>query len=157
MGYSKEHILFAYSNVSKSLPHKEMSSLWPAVLCRLRETEVYGSCLESQNTSREDPPALSTIYKPRVGNNHFLNACGWKKFRHRRIVTMFWWILFQCPGHVDLSTSENRLMISANDGASYIMKSRNLTDSSQIDFSMRACSSSVSVLCAVLNLFDDND
>lgn len=67
MGYSKEHILIAYSDVSKSMPNKEIPSLWPAVLCRLRENEVYGLHSESQNILREEPPALSNIYKPKDG------------------------------------------------------------------------------------------
>lgn len=43
MGYSKEHITSAFTEVSRSHPNKDASSLWPAVLCHLREEQVYGS------------------------------------------------------------------------------------------------------------------
>ncbi|KAG6630328.1 hypothetical protein CIPAW_13G010200 [Carya illinoinensis] len=42
MGYSKDQVLSAFTEVSKSSQTKEISSLWPAVLCRLREDQVYG-------------------------------------------------------------------------------------------------------------------
>lgn len=50
MGYSKEHIIGAFTEVSKSHPNKDVSSLWPAVLCHLREEQVYGSQPESQSS-----------------------------------------------------------------------------------------------------------
>ncbi|KAG4989058.1 hypothetical protein JHK85_032041 [Glycine max] len=50
MGYSKEHIIGAFTEVSKSHPNKDVSSLWPAVLCHLREEQVYGSQPESQRS-----------------------------------------------------------------------------------------------------------
>lgn len=48
MGYSKEQIISAFKEVSRSHPNKDVSSLWPAVLCQLREEQVYGSQPESQ-------------------------------------------------------------------------------------------------------------
>ncbi|KAM7263382.1 hypothetical protein ACFE04_001065 [Oxalis oulophora] len=42
MGYSKDQIIHAYNDVLGTSKTKEVSSLWPAVLCRLREEEVYG-------------------------------------------------------------------------------------------------------------------
>ncbi|KAJ1409037.1 Winged helix-like DNA-binding domain superfamily [Sesbania bispinosa] len=48
MGYSKEQIVSAFTDVSRSHPNKDVSSLWPAVLCHLREEQVYGSQPESQ-------------------------------------------------------------------------------------------------------------
>lgn len=48
MGYSKEHITSAFTEVSRSHPNKDVSSLWPAVLCHLREEQVYGAQPESQ-------------------------------------------------------------------------------------------------------------
>ncbi|KAK8258836.1 hypothetical protein V6Z12_D13G016300 [Gossypium hirsutum] len=42
MGYSKEQVLSAFAEVSETSKNKEISSLWPAVLCRLREDQVYG-------------------------------------------------------------------------------------------------------------------
>ncbi|XP_045819750.1 crossover junction endonuclease MUS81 isoform X1 [Trifolium pratense] len=48
MGYSKEQIITAFEDVSRSHPSKDISSLWPAVLCQLREEQVYGSQPESR-------------------------------------------------------------------------------------------------------------
>ncbi|KAK2440171.1 Restriction endonuclease, type II superfamily protein [Trifolium repens] len=48
MGYSKEQIITAFEDVSRSHPNKDVSSLWPAVLCQLREEQVYGSQPESR-------------------------------------------------------------------------------------------------------------
>ncbi|KAK4841777.1 hypothetical protein QYF36_010280 [Acer negundo] len=59
MGYSKEQVLHAFNEVSETSQNKEISSLWPAVLCRLREDQVYGSYPSSQNL-REDFRAAST-------------------------------------------------------------------------------------------------
>ncbi|TYH32805.1 hypothetical protein ES332_D13G015400v1 [Gossypium tomentosum] len=42
MGYSKEQVLSVFAEVSETSKNKEISSLWPAVLCRLREDQVYG-------------------------------------------------------------------------------------------------------------------
>ncbi|KAL9247745.1 hypothetical protein vseg_021145 [Gypsophila vaccaria] len=42
LGYSKEQVLHAWTEVSVSSSNEEMSKLWLAVLCRLREDEVYG-------------------------------------------------------------------------------------------------------------------
>lgn len=48
MGYSKEQVISAFENESNRHPNKDVSSLWPAVLCHLREEQVYGSLPESQ-------------------------------------------------------------------------------------------------------------
>ncbi|OMO75886.1 hypothetical protein COLO4_25841 [Corchorus olitorius] len=42
MGYSKDQVLRAFAKVSETSKNKEISSLWPAVLCYLREEVVYG-------------------------------------------------------------------------------------------------------------------
>ncbi|XP_011655894.1 crossover junction endonuclease MUS81 isoform X2 [Cucumis sativus] len=42
MGYSKHQVINSFKEVSKDNPNKDISSLWPAVLCRLREDLVYG-------------------------------------------------------------------------------------------------------------------
>lgn len=74
MGYSKEQILLAFSDVQKSSPNKNMSSLWPAVLCRLREAEVYGSSSDCQNKLRCDSRSrpLPTNSYTRDGNIHYI-------------------------------------------------------------------------------------
>lgn len=46
MGYSKHQVINSFKEVSKDNPNKDTSSLWPAVLCRLREDLVYGLLLE---------------------------------------------------------------------------------------------------------------
>ncbi|KAL9424329.1 hypothetical protein AB3S75_036253 [Citrus x aurantiifolia] len=58
MGYSKEQVLRAFGEVSETSQHKEISSLWPAVLCRLREDEVYALHSELHGV-REDYDAAS--------------------------------------------------------------------------------------------------
>lgn len=52
MGYSKDQVHSAFSEVLKS-SEKEISSLWPAVLCRLREDQVYGLCSASQSVGED--------------------------------------------------------------------------------------------------------
>ncbi|KAK8620868.1 hypothetical protein V6N13_067329 [Hibiscus sabdariffa] len=42
MGYSNEQVLSAFDEVSATSKNKDISSLLPAVLCRLREDQVYG-------------------------------------------------------------------------------------------------------------------
>ncbi|XP_075474870.1 LOW QUALITY PROTEIN: crossover junction endonuclease MUS81-like [Primulina tabacum] len=42
MGFSQQQIIRAYSEVTETSQTKEISSLWPSVLCRLREDEIYG-------------------------------------------------------------------------------------------------------------------
>lgn len=42
MGFSKEQITLAFSKVSETSQGKDISSLWPTVLCQLREDQVYG-------------------------------------------------------------------------------------------------------------------
>lgn len=41
LGYTKDQILKAFVEVSKSSPNEDLSSLWPAVLCYLREVQIY--------------------------------------------------------------------------------------------------------------------
>ncbi|KAJ6944525.1 crossover junction endonuclease MUS81 isoform X2 [Populus alba x Populus x berolinensis] len=59
MGYSKEKVLHAFSEVSETSQYKEISSLWPAVLCHLREDLIYGVHSEPQ-TLTEDFRSTST-------------------------------------------------------------------------------------------------
>ncbi|KAM1941581.1 hypothetical protein ACFX13_029141 [Malus domestica] len=60
MGYSREQIVQAFTEVSETSNDKEMSSLWPSVLCRLREDEVYGLHLKSQSLREDLCPASVT-------------------------------------------------------------------------------------------------
>lgn len=59
MGYSKEKVLLAFSEVSETSQYKEISLLWPAVLCHLREDLIYGVHSEPQ-TLTEDFRSTST-------------------------------------------------------------------------------------------------
>ncbi|KAJ9179593.1 hypothetical protein P3X46_011364 [Hevea brasiliensis] len=61
MGYTKEQVLHAVTEVSETSQNKEISLLWPAVLCRLREDQVYGLHSEPQ-TLRKDCQAKSTAH-----------------------------------------------------------------------------------------------
>lgn len=67
MGYSKEKVLQAFSEVSETSQHKEILSLWPAVLCRLREDEVYALHSELHSV-REDYNAVSRTCISTNGN-----------------------------------------------------------------------------------------
>ncbi|KAK6928839.1 ERCC4 domain [Dillenia turbinata] len=60
MGYSAEQILRAVVEVSKSHQNKDISSLWPAVLCCLRENQIYGLNSRSQTTLRQEHHATPT-------------------------------------------------------------------------------------------------
>ncbi|XP_050234243.1 crossover junction endonuclease MUS81 isoform X2 [Mercurialis annua] len=61
MGYSKEQVLHAFAEVSKeTAPNKDISSLWPSVLCRLREDEVYGLHSESQSFRKHSQLTTTT-------------------------------------------------------------------------------------------------
>ncbi|XP_011042136.1 PREDICTED: crossover junction endonuclease MUS81 isoform X2 [Populus euphratica] len=62
MGYSKEKVLLAFTEVSETSQYKEISSLWPAVLCHLREDLIYGVHSEPQ-TLTEDLQSTSTACK----------------------------------------------------------------------------------------------
>ncbi|XP_062115628.1 crossover junction endonuclease MUS81 [Humulus lupulus] len=59
MGYPKERILWAFSEVLKTSNNEESYSLWLPVLCHLRESEVYGHS-ESQTAREECPRRTST-------------------------------------------------------------------------------------------------
>lgn len=68
MGYTKEQTLCAFAEVSETSQNKEIASLWPEVLCHLREEQVYNLPLESQKSQKEDFLALSYTSKSRDGN-----------------------------------------------------------------------------------------
>ncbi|KAG2671753.1 hypothetical protein I3760_13G010000 [Carya illinoinensis] len=83
MGYSKDQVLSAFTEVSKSSQTKEISSLWPAVLCRLREDQVYGHRhvvgSESRLTdhSQDDGGHMPELYSNNTApNSSTLRACS---------------------------------------------------------------------------------
>ncbi|WCJ39011.1 Crossover junction endonuclease MUS81 [Euphorbia peplus] len=68
MGYSKEKVLRAYAEVSDASQNKEISSLWMAVLCRLKEDQVYGEDSEPEDlTARKDRQSTSAAGISRQG------------------------------------------------------------------------------------------
>ncbi|GMY22616.1 crossover junction endonuclease mus81 [Fagus crenata] len=80
MGYSKEQVLAAFAEVSES-SQKEISSLWPAVLCRLREDQVYGLHSVSQ-TAREDCHAMSNTFTNSSGQGDVVSEGRLKDSSH---------------------------------------------------------------------------
>ncbi|XP_065865304.1 crossover junction endonuclease MUS81 [Euphorbia lathyris] len=66
MGYSKEKVLSAFAEVSDTSPNKEISSLWMAVLCRLKEDQVYGDHLEPQDRRKDRQSSDDAICKETV-------------------------------------------------------------------------------------------
>ena len=58
MGYPRERILQAFREIAEP-SNRDISSLWPSVLCRLPEDEVYGFSLKSQS-AREDCHTTAT-------------------------------------------------------------------------------------------------
>ncbi|KAL6125272.1 hypothetical protein ACLB2K_073331 [Fragaria x ananassa] len=60
MGYSEERINRAISEASGTSHIKEISSIWPSVLCRLREDEVYGLHMKSQSVRGNRQATSST-------------------------------------------------------------------------------------------------
>ncbi|KAL3645249.1 Crossover junction endonuclease mus81 [Castilleja foliolosa] len=66
MGFSREQIIRAFTEVTEISPEKEISSLWPTVLCRLREDEVYGSA-SLPRSIRDDDSAAPSSYQHKDG------------------------------------------------------------------------------------------
>ncbi|PWA35310.1 restriction endonuclease, type II-like superfamily protein [Artemisia annua] len=73
MGYTKQQVTRAFSEVAKKSPNEEASSLWLSVLCRLREVEVYNSPLESENVPKVKHHASSNsfMHKDSRQTDHF--------------------------------------------------------------------------------------
>ncbi|KAH7862825.1 hypothetical protein Vadar_010029 [Vaccinium darrowii] len=68
IGYTKEETLCAFTEVSETSQNKDISSLWPEVLCHLREEQVYNLPLESHKSQKEDFRALSYTSKSQDGH-----------------------------------------------------------------------------------------
>ncbi|XP_048134489.1 crossover junction endonuclease MUS81 isoform X2 [Rhodamnia argentea] len=47
MGYAKEQVLHAVAEVSKTSDGSDISALWPAILCQLKEDQVYGCSIST--------------------------------------------------------------------------------------------------------------
>ncbi|KAL2461161.1 Crossover junction endonuclease MUS81 [Abeliophyllum distichum] len=62
MGFPEQQIVHAFAEVSETSQNKEMSAVWPTVLCRLREDEVYGQVglSASENTLMNAAPSVSS-------------------------------------------------------------------------------------------------
>ncbi|XP_060217477.1 crossover junction endonuclease MUS81 isoform X1 [Lycium barbarum] len=57
MGFSKQQVIQAYSEVLETSQNKDISLIWPSVLCHLREDQVYG---QAGSTRIEDRLSEST-------------------------------------------------------------------------------------------------
>ncbi|XP_051144554.1 crossover junction endonuclease MUS81 isoform X2 [Andrographis paniculata] len=66
MGFSRAQVMRAFSEAVETSKNKEMSSIWPTVLCRLREEEIYGSTSISKSIINDNDNALPSI-KPTQG------------------------------------------------------------------------------------------
>ncbi|KAL3814766.1 hypothetical protein ACJIZ3_016034 [Penstemon smallii] len=60
MGFSRQQIVRAFSEVTEVSQGKDISSLWPTVLCRLREAEIYGSTSVSKAPTDDQYAAPSS-------------------------------------------------------------------------------------------------
>lgn len=60
MGFSRERIISAFDEVSKTSQNKDISSIWPAVLCCLREDQIYGQSSECYSQRQDTLAELST-------------------------------------------------------------------------------------------------
>ncbi|KAM0041896.1 hypothetical protein Hdeb2414_s0011g00371661 [Helianthus debilis subsp. tardiflorus] len=69
MGYSKERVICAYTEVAEKSPNEETSSLWLSVLCHLREAEVYNLPLTSQNVAEVKHHASRSSYTHKNGTH----------------------------------------------------------------------------------------
>ena len=141
MGYSTEQILCAFTEVSETSQNKEIPSLWPAVLCHLREEQVYGLRSEPHKTLREDCLASSNASKPRDGN--WLLSTVMYHWWNRGFVSLskVYWVHHKYPGQVDLVMIENHQLEHDYSGASHITMTSSLATQSS---TLRACSSTVS-------------
>ncbi|KAL6563562.1 Crossover junction endonuclease mus81 [Orobanche gracilis] len=66
MGFSRAQIIRAFTDVMETSQKKEISSLWPAVLCRIREDEIYGSTSLNRSV-RNDSSAAPSSYQHKDG------------------------------------------------------------------------------------------
>ncbi|KAL6555536.1 Crossover junction endonuclease mus81 [Orobanche hederae] len=66
MGFSREQIVRAFTDVMETSQKKEISSLWPTVLCRIREDEIYGSTSLNKSV-RNDSSAAPSSYQHKDG------------------------------------------------------------------------------------------
>ncbi|XP_038892705.1 crossover junction endonuclease MUS81 isoform X2 [Benincasa hispida] len=80
MGYSKHQVLDSFKEVSEDNPNKDISSLWPAVLCRLREDLVYG---QVEAVGRENRLTSSSSSHDRNGPKIVVNDNGERFFNLR--------------------------------------------------------------------------
>ncbi|XP_057521903.1 crossover junction endonuclease MUS81 isoform X2 [Amaranthus tricolor] len=63
LGFTREQVLRVLAEVSKCSSPETLSTIWPTVLCRLREDAVFGSRSGFQATVRRDSGDASTSYE----------------------------------------------------------------------------------------------
>lgn len=67
MGFCREKIISAFHEVSETSQNKDTSSIWPAVLCCLKEDQIYGQSTEL-HSQRQDTSAEPCGNKFKEGN-----------------------------------------------------------------------------------------
>uniref|UniRef100_A0A7N0VDP7 Crossover junction endonuclease MUS81 n=1 Tax=Kalanchoe fedtschenkoi TaxID=63787 RepID=A0A7N0VDP7_KALFE len=76
LGYSKEEVVHAFVDVAKTSVSKDVASLWPAVLCHLREAEVYGRLDSRKENTKADCGPAARLTSPSDPLSSFtLRAC----------------------------------------------------------------------------------
>ncbi|KAL2898501.1 Crossover junction endonuclease MUS81 [Bienertia sinuspersici] len=70
LGYTREQVRHALAEVSPYSPSQDLSKLWPTVLCRLREIEVYDCHSNPQATVRRNSCGASTSCRNAQGEQN---------------------------------------------------------------------------------------
>ncbi|KZV47285.1 hypothetical protein F511_07708 [Dorcoceras hygrometricum] len=78
LGFSQQQIVHACSEVTETSQRKDISTLWPSVLCRLREDEIYGRASENvePSTSSASNAQKSSNVRDHGSNSYTLKACS---------------------------------------------------------------------------------
>ncbi|CAM8920099.1 unnamed protein product [Rhodiola kirilowii] len=77
MGYSKDKVIHAFAEVFNTSASKDITSLWPAVLCHLREAVVYGQLNRRKMNTQADSVPVAQMTRPNdpVPSSFTLRAC----------------------------------------------------------------------------------
>ncbi|KAF3437432.1 hypothetical protein FNV43_RR20185 [Rhamnella rubrinervis] len=129
MGYPKEHILKAFREIAEP-SNRDISSLWPSVLCLLREDDVYGFPLKSQSARKDfhTKPTTNETNEQVMGSS--------QEGAHR----MKFGSAESAPNSITLRACSSSIMVSSHEGGDRLMSSS--AESAPNSFTMRACSSS---------------
>ncbi|KAF3436728.1 hypothetical protein FNV43_RR19475 [Rhamnella rubrinervis] len=130
MGYPKERILKAFREIAAP-SNRDISSLWPSVLCRLREDDVYGFPLKSQSAIEDchTTPTTNETNDQVMGSSQ--EGVHRMKFSSAE----------SAPNSITLRACSSSVMVSSHEGGDRLKSST--AESAPNSFTMRACSSSV--------------